>query len=100
MAWKDWPSWLEGGIILSGLYIIINILMLIAGYALGGEGLILFLITSHFPIAFILHNLFNFSTSSTETFLGGSIIYLILNTIIFFLIGALIGLIIGKLRKK
>lgn len=91
MEFRDWPSWLKGGLI----FVIIGLgLFFIMDY----------LIISEYTIDLIVQNLK--IGDSVECAKYGTCYYLpfsirfIFDMLIYFLIGALIGLIIGKLKSK
>ncbi len=79
MGWKDWPYWIKGGII----------------------GILLSL--AYFLIILIIYLIYNWPEGDYV----GFIIYILFGTIIstigvavaLFIIGAIIGLIVGKIKK-
>ncbi|MBU3906855.1 MAG: hypothetical protein KKA64_01260 [Nanoarchaeota archaeon] len=87
MGWKNWQSWLKGGVILLGIFILLNLIYLI------------FSMDSFF-LAII--NWFILVITQGNDF-GLSDEYLILisflSAIFYFLIGAIIGWLIGKFKK-
>ena len=95
MGWKNWPSWLKGGIILGAIQLFISISSLIFVY------LIKFGIISNLDLGFA-----GVGVAFTLQ-LGYLIIPIIIgNTILYFIFGAIIGALIGwiygkiKQRKK
>ena len=105
MGWKDWSSWLKGGIIVTILYAIYSIISVLISILfpklISGSSLIENLI--FFPQVLgmylvIFKSGFNFIESKLsftqyfEIFIIGIIFY--------FLIGAVIGWIFGKMKKK
>ena len=109
MRFKDMPSWLKGGVV----GIIINIILFLFPFLLSkltsGEYHKILSIT-HYP--FIIYNMaFNYSGFEyfggprfwSETTLAGFfhiIIGLLITIVFYFLIGAIIGYIISKLKPK
>lgn len=98
MGWKKLPSWLKGGIILSVLYLIISLILIkypcSTGYLRGqclGLG-ILFLVLSSPGLGIL--NLLSIEYSEN--------LYLaiIFTFSIYFIIGAIIGWIIGKIKSR
>ena len=99
MVWKDWPFWLKGGLVGIFIYFLFIVFMisvykqffdLCGVYGCMSSWIILF---STFPINFLYNELripgINFTYS---TYLAVIIQY--------FLIGALIGWVIGKIKSK
>lgn len=110
MFWKNWPYWLKGGIIMNAIMAILIVLF----YCLERLGFISidisFLVTflSFIPGAFLI-----------SPFLGGwscfnmdgpcsiivsnnirTILIIVSNIIAYFIIGAVVGLIYGKIKNK
>ena len=84
MSWKEWPSWLKGGIIGLIIFVSINIIaFLLSLLATDVGGGIIFIFTSYFPAGYI----FSFLATS----LSGFINILVINALIYFIVGALIG---------
>lgn len=107
MGWKSWPYWVKGGIIVTFLWIIafliINIGIKAFGAVLiiwGAGAIILQIFDKNCSL------LAGFGGETSKCLLGqtGGIsytIFLILsNLIIYFIIGAIIGWIIGKIKSK
>ncbi len=90
MGWKQWPYWMKGGFSIIGILIILLIIPDII-FPVGGEVsysmMTWFLISS--PVRFILDNIGLRDSNST-----------IMNIIFYFLLGALIGFIISKIKQK
>ena len=111
MGWKDLPSWLKGGVIFSSIVLIFYLIALVGENITNGFGGLDFIIVPVFlllvllsaPLIFIFSKLglFNLFFNSGEMFgsspklLGG-----IALLIFYFLIGALIGWIVGKIKSK
>lgn len=89
MGWKNWPYWLRAGVIGIALYILIltsNISILVRFLALIQE---------------FFQDLFLSSSPSFSQIIGFAYLFsLILAPILWFLIAALIGFIIGKIKSK
>ena len=97
MGWKNWPYWLRGG----AIGVLVGILILFIPFV----GLIYII-----PVMFVQGLIFNliglretadlcFSLFSSPSFICVITFYPI-NVILSFIIGALIGLIIGKIKSK
>ncbi len=105
MSWKNWPSWLKGGMVVAGIGIIIDILLILLGrsFLLGGESIILILIIFGFPWGFILGYIFMIFISPVGditdvlTVALGGLIGIIING---FIIGAIIGKIKSRRKRK
>ena len=103
MGWKNWSYWIRGGVILSMLYVLFGIFLLILFY-ITDYVVITFLII--YPLAFLSSNfVINTLFTFLENISGGSggfayIVIFIINLILIFLIGALIGLIVGKVKNR
>ena len=114
MGWKNWPSWLKGSLILSGLYLILFIILslvispLIKGIYGGIIGY------ANYILLYIVFPVINIVGMTIIHYIGITIFpnslgllynfYIVLNVIInlalYFVIGALIGWYIGKIRQK
>ena len=95
MKWKNWPYWLKGGVI-GGIIPLGGILI---GY-LGHESIIsgLLYLLFAFPVAIILGC--GLENPNTICSLKATPFIIILSTIIYFLLGAIIGWIVGKIKNK
>lgn len=98
MGWKAWPSWVKGGEI--GLIISLVSLLLISISGNYGEDLpgflVLLLAYLYFPVVIlpttqIIDNLGN---------VGGRLLMGLFLLVFYFLVGVVIGWIVGKLRNK
>ena len=106
MGWRDWPYWIKGGILLIiyGLLTLPLALIVRAFWSEGGKQGILKLIVFPFIIAnslveYIAEKYFcGYSCNQDTLFILGSAI--LLSLIIYFVIGAIIGLIYSKVKKK
>jgi len=106
MGWKSWPSWLKGGIIglifaliVSGAVIILDSLF---RNWLNSGGIIPLLLLVFNIIGVIIIFSMGIGAAGSNfnlNFLGYSIV-LFSSLISYFVIGALIGWIIGKIKKK
>ena len=101
MGWKNWPSWLNGGLIGSILLALLGFLALIAEVAESFGSI------SYFLRGIYIREIFNFLSYPLHLIKGiGFIIYfiwplgIIVNLIYGFIIGAIIGWIIGKIKSK
>ena len=83
MGWKDWPSWVKGGVI--GIFLILLYLLI---FIISSD--LLQLGERAFAFALPL-----FLVSGTNDFLG-----LIFTLIAYFVLGAIIGWIVGKIRNR
>ena len=81
MSWKNWPSWLKGGLIGVIIYIIYYLIVLFTIYARDEQGkLIIGIAMSWFGPMFVAGFIINIS--------------------LIFLIGAFIGWLYGKIKAK
>lgn|SRR3989344_1374752 len=109
MGWSEWPSWLKGGITISSLLLICYygflLLIILESSLFPGDdaiGLIIgivFLLISFiflFP-AFVL----GLDTGSQgAAIIGTEIFGVLISFIVWFLLGAIIGFIVGKMRGE
>lgn len=96
MRWKNWPSWVKGGIIGIIIAIILSLIVILFGEY---DNLITFLIGfGIFTINFWLAILINCNIESC--FISDLYIFMIVFIIEFYVVGSIIGLLIGKLRKR
>ncbi len=97
MSWKNWSYTKKGGVIGLGLYIIVNVITLSLSLFLAKVQFVflIFIFTAYFPMAFLFIELFgplsNFS---------GIIIFLLINSIFWFVVGSLTGWIYGKIKSR
>ncbi|MCX6720906.1 MAG: hypothetical protein NTW11_03825 [Candidatus Staskawiczbacteria bacterium] len=95
---KNWPSWLKGGIILLVTFLLITIILIPFGF-IGGKcnaGTFFCMNIPYYSLPTILgvlvyKNFINFNSPAVA---------MLLASINYFLIGALIGWIIGKIKNK
>jgi hypothetical protein len=104
MGWKNWPSWLKGGVILASINLIILLIILVLSKIIFGPAqsngspawfapiIFLFLVIISIP-AELLGNYFR-SDMGFPNSLG-----LIVSIIFYFIVGAIIGWLIGKFKK-
>lgn len=90
MGWKNWPGWVKGGVIIDIIYIIL-FLIFIRGEPLN-------LIILEFP-AFPILMLLPFIGVELSGGSGLAFLFLIL-LIYYFILGAIIGYIIGRIKQK
>lgn len=107
MSWKNWPYWLKGGVIGAGVTI-----LLLASFKLHQylyfekqyfNSFLYYVILSIFFINLIREPLYFFEhifNIETFGFNGPTMFGTILILLIYFLIGALIGLVYSKIRSK
>ncbi|MFH1455399.1 MAG: hypothetical protein ABIF40_00430 [archaeon] len=92
MGWKDWPYWLRGGLITLTLSLIIFLVLIIAYpstvSAFGAGIFVLYPAIFLGPILQIRNEVVS------------SLFFLIFPFLIYFLIGALGGLMVGKIKSK
>lgn len=100
MGWKDWSYWLKGGVIA----LIIQILFFLID-SLNGSFLdtrislpliIIWILMGSLNLSFGCYNKGVITLSNCTSYI---IVSFILNLLLYFLVGALIGWIIGKVRK-
>jgi uncharacterized phage infection (PIP) family protein YhgE len=91
MAWKDWPTWLKGGVILMVLDVFVLILAFMGTpFDAKAYGLI----ATQIPVSYLY---LNFSGIQNNSDL---IVMSLLGLCNWFIIGALIGFVIGKFAPK
>ncbi|KKU78195.1 MAG: hypothetical protein UY03_C0002G0021 [Parcubacteria group bacterium GW2011_GWA2_47_64] len=95
--WKHWPYWLRGGIITVGITIVDILLMyscdlFTSGYSSLGCGLVFAVFGPIFPL-FLFSESFGPFPISTEVFM-------MIGVIVWFIIGSLVGLLIGYIKSK
>ena len=95
MGWRDWSYWLKGGIIGGFLISIWYPIVL----SLKANAVEIFLSEIFFPGVFLGVLFLGLIPSSDQIFLWYSIVE-IGNFIFYFIIGAIIGLIVGKVKIK
>ncbi len=113
MGFKDWPSWLKGGVIVGVIFSclsIVNMILMILidssnfRFLVRFDGLNflqgIFFITPLLLFGIMKWDNPNPSLEGINGYLYGGLINLIFYFIIGFIIGALIGFIIGKLKSK
>src|SRR3989344_1413041 len=118
MGWSEWPAWIKGGIILSGIYLFLFSLIQLYKFTLysyvsehsimNAFAFFVMLFLIYIPIAIILsfisevfifdEILIDKSEFPAPTFLGW-IVGLIIMLFITFFIGSLMGWIIGKIKS-
>ena len=88
MGWRNWPSWLKGGVIGISLFLLYLLISIISSdlLQLGERAFVLAL-----PLFLIAGE-----GIGTSDFLLG----LIFTIIIYFILGAFIGWIVGKIRNR
>lgn len=94
MGWRDLPTWLKGGII-GGIIGLVALLAIPLG-TFSGDNVDMLIIIAGFPTFLALPSMFIIGTISHGNVLAG--IYLA--PIIYFIIGAIIGWIVGKFKKR
>ena len=103
MGWKNWPSWLKGGMVLSIIYLILFLISFLLELMMQPDGFLplWFLLFPSLLLPFIRDCLFfnpNPSPNCNTTFI--SIILVILNIVFYFLIGTLVGKIKSRGEAK
>ena len=96
MGWKNWPYWLKGGIIATLIYIIVSVYtlpQLNLPTPLGIKQLLGLILFPSYLVYFII-GAFIRVTSTTIILID------IISIPLYFIIGAIIGLIYGKIKKK
>ena len=94
MKWKKLPSWVKGGII-GGIIGIIPLIYVVIWLVILKNSTLSDIVL--FPVNLVDNLLSTFLYSGGDM---GGIIVLFIAPIFYFLIGALIGFIVGKLKKK
>ena len=99
MGWSDWPAWVKGGVIFSGIYIIF--ILAIFTEIIHYDPFEWVLFPSYMLLdLFIIPLPFSFLMDSIDGLILYFIINMILSGIFYFLIGALIGFIVGKIKSS
>ena len=97
MAWRDWTYWLKGGIIGVILGILVSLAFLFGLTILSLPGIILAYILA--PVDQLLLVIFAGNNGYVNETVG--YLFITISAVIeFFVIGAIIGLIYGKIKKK
>ncbi len=91
MGWKDLDSWLKGGIIGIIVYILATLVFWIIGLIIGAGA---FFAIPSLPSLFV----FNFEASAGQS--SNLFWVIIISILVYFLIGALIGWIVGKIKSR
>jgi hypothetical protein len=95
MGWKNWPSWLKGGIILDGIFIVITLILLLIQPTGHNWNFPIWLDIVFFPTIYLVSYFIN-TSNAFLTILD----CIILDLIMYFIFGAAIGFLIGKFWKK
>ncbi len=90
MGWKNWSYWLRGGVIGGVIGLIVGLLVLFLRDIFNNSFLQVLNLPS-FVIAFAL---------CYENLFCSNIIYVISSFIVFFILGAIIGFIYGKIKNR
>ena len=101
MGWKNWPAWLKGGVIFIVLFMIFLSITLIADSQIPEESDSLR--SSSLPVIpgiWINYFTFRIGDSYPRPSIGYMLFPGLYSAISYFLIGALIGWLVGKFRKK
>ena len=103
MRWKDWPYWLKGGIILLVIYVIFTVPLLLS-YNQQTSKFNDNPISSILLIVNIMGGILLLLSGTISVFgdvtLKSIISLIVINSILYTLIGALIGWIYGKIKNK
>ena len=98
MGFKELSAWLKGGVIGIIIFFVLVIPLLICAFSCSSEGCIGCLI---FSLPLIFGSIFSwFDIINIENDILGYIVIAIINIPLYFLIGALIGWIVGKIRNR
>jgi len=91
MSWKNWPYWLKGGVIGLAFIILLEIINLLLSF-----------LVIHLPFINAFENIDIFSLILCRGFCSGEnrMVQLITIWPSYFIIGAIIGWIIGKIKQK
>ena len=97
MGWKDLPYWIKGGVIFFVFRIVIGAIIILSSPR-GDFGRALMLGFLDLPITLIIANSpLNINIGS---YLMNNVLLTILGLIFWFVIGAIIGWIVGKIKNK
>jgi hypothetical protein len=94
MGWKEWPYWLKGGIILGGISLLYSILFNVV-IQLGFTLPLFFFMEWPIRLASLI-----FGWGDLVMGWRGYFASLIFMPVLYFILGAIIGLIIGKIKAK
>ena len=106
MGWKEWPYWLKGGIFSISLIILLMLVLLPLGRDCQGHLCIVSLPYSQYPIIVVWLILGSISLKASNYWiLAGNdktiyAIVFIIPIVLYFIIGAFIGWIVGKIKSK
>lgn len=102
MGWKNWPYWLKGGLIGDLIVIIGGLLTLLLSNIFPPFGLLWlpFLIILVLPVFFLCAGDPHFDLCSVGYLTGFWYLFVLLVLVECFIIGAIIGLIVGKIKSK
>ena len=94
MSWKNWPYWLKGGIILDVVYLLV-VSMYVITFLIENisQSIFILLYFISFP-AFLILRLIEYDSHNVITYT------IIISFLIYFILGALIGLIYGKIKNS
>ncbi len=96
MGWKNWPCWLKGGVIGIGIGILISILEIIYWYTCSNCSEVIGWLTMFLALPLYIF----FGDSSINNFFIEFVITNLTIILDLFIIGTLIGLIVGKINSK
>ncbi len=98
MGWKEWPAWVKGGIIADLIFIILGIILL--PFSIDSFPYSVYLLLPGFYLLSFLKLISESSfLLSSENILKNLFLPMILSLITYFLIGAIIGFIISKIKS-
>ena len=101
MGWKGWSYWLKGGFILGAINVVLSLISLMMSASAEDSISKAF---AFFWIALIDYPAFklaqSFLSSSFDSAFGAFLIAIIFGTIQWFLIGTILGWIVGKIKSK
>src|SRR3989344_4835059 len=104
MGWSEWPAWVKGGVIFSGLYFILLGVAYLLIYMFDNNMTTLLIFVGIISAGtFFLYLFETFTTLHLSTggyVPGATILGWILIFIIYFIIGAIIGFIVGKIKSR
>ena len=111
MGWKNWPYWVRGGLIGGLIAVVLDLIILSSGILFlndlnannlsGYQRFVLYFIIIpmgliSFPLLMILVPLFGYGEAIT----AGYFFLPFVSIVSFFIIGAIIGLVYGKIKKR
>ncbi len=101
MGWRDWSYWVKGGLIFDVLVILVGLILLPFKFewCIFTCTKVFYSLYLYFPVAYMIKSIFgdNFGFNSN---LGNLLLVTTLSIVFYFVIGAIIGWIYGKIKQR